>query len=943
MSPHPWHNNGNLNSNLNNTSNILNISITNNIISTSISNINITKPIHNITDTIPISIISSTSSTSSTSNIRNSNTTHLHNRHDLRPSLNLNIIFVLLLNLILKPLFNLDLRLIRNFIHNLSFNLDLHHNLNAPLILKVNTMLNTSLLHNLRHHLLPLRHPSPNAMSWRRRRDTSSIACNMCRTKKTACDRVRPSCALCIDRGTRCVYRANYRTNDTTANAASEALQRQLDILQTQLKDQSQMVQALAALPPEAAVDILRLLRTTKEPFSVLSGLQGNMHARMRPSDYRASRSMSPPTLSHLEFELAARYRAVYARLEPVDDASLQALILPGDYTRDPTEALLDGMDFSSSSATPTPSSASFTTSTETPPPRTPPNKSRFIDDRLQLVQIEYWTSVPISNSAAASILSFYLEYDHTLFNTFDADLFLSDLVECRSDFCSAFLVNSILFFACQAYTAIDAAAAPFVHAFFRESVVLWSGLGTAPSLTSIAACEIFSMGGYFYGRDDQALEALTQGRRMAEKLELLSIPRYSPESIRQLQQKSSKWLRAAAHTAWGVHNWLSAHVFYYNGEAIHHPPLLPAPGSTADQYGDEFTKVGRTIEWSRFTSASYPGISQFWVISQEVAVVYLNPQVDRSRPLAEQVPMAFAEEKYRKLLEWADSMVDVISDRQSWQLMVCQCWFHCTVMHIFRPFLHEKPPGDKKSRPRHLRTFTAMDGSPETVFDASVEQLKNLSHLYLSNLSRIPLSGFFNAAFVVVGHAMIQRYKMKHRLGTPNSRLSISSSGSTELPAGLDAGNDNNIDIDGNNEDEEMEIVCQSPQESAQDKKMLRLYFLLCVRAWTDLYICFPTFSEFTQAFLSMAMEAEILTGAEAQSSLTRLRANGRHHEGSQDKPINVSSLIDFDKSLSRPEEASVNTLAQRFNDLATFSELTNAEDFVAVLPDEVRIQEIE
>ncbi|CAK7229477.1 hypothetical protein SEUCBS140593_007259 [Sporothrix eucalyptigena] len=796
------------------------------------------------------------------------------------------------------------------------------------------------------HHVLGRAKVTPAAstpLTQRRRRDTSSIACNMCRTKKTACDRVRPSCMPCIDRGSRCVYRTNYRTNDTTA--ASEALQRQLDTLQTRLRDQAQMVQALAALPPEAAVDILRLLRTTKEPFAVLSSLQGSMHTRMRPSDYRTSRSISPPTGSHLEFELAARYRAVYARLEPVDDASLQALLMPAEYVQEPAGGFLDDMmDSSSSSTTPTPSAASFTTSTEIPPAQTLARKSAYIDDRLQLLQIEYWTSVPISNSVAASIISFYLEYDHTLFHIFDADLFLADLIDCRSDYCSAFLVNSILFFACQAYTAVDAAAAPLVHAFFREAVVLWSGLGSVPSLTGIAACEMFSMGGYFYGRDQQALDALIQGRRMAEKLELLSIPCYSPERIADLQQQSPKWLRAAAHTAWGVHNWLSAHVFYYNGEAIHSPPLLPAPGSTPAQYGDEFAKVGRTIEWSKYTTPSYPSISQFWAITQEVAVVYLNPQMDRNRPLAEQVPMAFAEEKYRKLLQWADSTADVISDRQTWRLLVWQCWFHCAVMHIFRPFLHEKQPGAKSPRRRPLRTFAAMDGSPETVFAASVEQLKNLSFIYLSNLSRIPLSGFFNAAFVVVGHAMIQDFKQKHKIGTPSSRLSSSSQHSAQsaelLMAGVEKDKDDSMDSD-----DEMELVRRTPQGIVDDKKMLRLYFLLCVRAWTDLYMCFPTFSEFTQAFLSMAMEAEILSGSEAQSSLARLRANGRHHNSHtpQEVPINVQSLIDFDLSLSQPEEASVNSLAQRFNDLATFSELTNAEDFVAVISDDARFREIE
>lgn len=109
-----------------------------------------------------------------------------------------------------------------------------------------------------------------------------------------------------------------------------------------------------------------------------------------------------------------------------------------------------------------------------------------------------------------------------------------------------------------QAYTAIDSTAAPLVHAFFREAEILWQGQGNVPSLVGIAACEIFSMGGYFYGRDERALSALIQGRRMAEKLELLSVAEYSPTSIAHFQQQSPKWLRAACHAAWGVHNWLS-------------------------------------------------------------------------------------------------------------------------------------------------------------------------------------------------------------------------------------------------------------------------------------------------------------------------------------------------------------------------------------------------
>lgn len=72
-----------------------------------------------------------------------------------------------------------------------------------------------------------------------------------------------------------------------------------------------------------------------------------------------------------------------------------------------------------------------------------------FFDERLGKVDISLWTTVSIPNDLAFCVLSHYFEVDHPVFPLFDQDLFVNDLVENRKHFCSSFLINSLLCWAC--------------------------------------------------------------------------------------------------------------------------------------------------------------------------------------------------------------------------------------------------------------------------------------------------------------------------------------------------------------------------------------------------------------------------------------------------------------------------------------------------------------
>jgi hypothetical protein len=70
-------------------------------------------------------------------------------------------------------------------------------------------------------------------------------------------------------------------------------------------------------------------------------------------------------------------------------------------------------------------------------------------DPRLENLDIRLWTTVPTTNTTAARCISLYLETDHPLLGHFDPELFVSDLVSGRKEYCSSLLVNALLYWAC--------------------------------------------------------------------------------------------------------------------------------------------------------------------------------------------------------------------------------------------------------------------------------------------------------------------------------------------------------------------------------------------------------------------------------------------------------------------------------------------------------------
>lgn len=74
---------------------------------------------------------------------------------------------------------------------------------------------------------------------------------------------------------------------------------------------------------------------------------------------------------------------------------------------------------------------------------------STLCDPRLDQLKIRFWTPVPIGDVLASRAISLYLQTDHPLLGLFEPSLFISDLINHRNEFCSAVLVNALLYWAC--------------------------------------------------------------------------------------------------------------------------------------------------------------------------------------------------------------------------------------------------------------------------------------------------------------------------------------------------------------------------------------------------------------------------------------------------------------------------------------------------------------
>ncbi|KAK5661584.1 hypothetical protein OQA88_9681 [Cercophora sp. LCS_1] len=632
------------------------------------------------------------------------------------------------------------------------------------------------------------------------------------------------------------------------------------DELHQKLQNYNEFFLYLQRIPETDAIGIVRRLRALPDPTAILASLEGGaVHTLKRPSDIAVARAVSVPTDTSIEFELMACHRSAYIKIIPVTRSFLESLV-------DGTPSVV------STSLITSPASHYSSPGTLAPTPLPPsPGLRDLIDQRLKKLRIAYWTRVAIDDDFAAQIISAYLEKEHMITPFFDADIVLADLVACQPRFCSAFLVSALMFLACyrkQSYTPLDVRAAGLAVNFRAEAELLYRGECSVDSIITVSGMMVFTAACFYHGAEALAHELLGGLRSMAGRLALFGVASGNPVALSHLGQ-TEEWRRAASQVAWAAYNFLSLLSIYHEVSPIKYPPILPIPNTPPPKGKERATTPLDLISSRRYVSPVFHTTCKLYVIAQEIAAVYKVG--DGTKLSSERVPLAFLEAKYQKLLECLGEVEEgVLKDGNGpIHLIVFYIECHIVILSLFQPFQNSP---DATTR---LPSFTSLDCSPRTVYDASINQLKQLV-LWAHLRYRESLPIYVNGAFLMLIGALTR---------------------------------------------------ADETTSSFRDMPTERLYFLLCLKCVSDLYVQYPLFVNMAQAFLAMAIQQHgYMSGAEAVALLEGIKRRGSHHAA----PDEAGSSAIADPA--EPQAAKMNILAQKFEVISLMDQFTHVNDNAGV-----------
>ncbi|KAK8073791.1 hypothetical protein PG994_004690 [Apiospora phragmitis] len=502
----------------------------------------------------------------------------------------------------------------------------------------------------------------------KRKRIGTQIACNSCRAKKTRCDGQRPTCGPCRKRTTECTY-------STRKDLGEEP---------------HEILELLKWLPEHRAFDVLRVLRANDgDCAAALSVIKSSPGGIRRLVDFEV-----PETT----------YRHTYPMLQPISVTALEEsnLLRSVNSTR-PTELSfqrpfevrdlpvteeLFNIDADSAVKLYRPHGA---------PEESLPISRDYCDNRLAELSISAWTTVQVSDELAARIISLYLKTDHPMLGMFDPDLFVSDLVTQQRRFCSSLLVNALLYWGAQMYSAIDKEVNKHARLFCAEAERLWSEAKYTDTLLNMAGAQLLSLVFIGHGKDHACLKYLAEAVSMGVRLKLFG--RWDAIGEETQREMSVDDQSATQFAAWGIFNW----------------SVLGT--SVDDDSSSDEASISTKRTLPGYMGTTFTFLCQLWRIVHGLTLRYY----DERKKTMEPPKLEFAELKYRELLAWMQNLpAELVRGEDN---------------------------------PRHVFVFQC---SPGAAFDASVEQLKHLIIDYHTSYESSAYTILWHTALMYVANAVL-------------------------------------------------------------------------------------------------------------------------------------------------------------------------------------------
>ncbi|KAI1418772.1 hypothetical protein F5Y12DRAFT_468188 [Xylaria sp. FL1777] len=684
-------------------------------------------------------------------------------------------------------------------------------------------------------------------------------ACIDCRTRKTKCDGVRPACSNCSKRGNSvCVY------PERLVNG-----QKAIEFLEL-----------LKSVPGERSNTLVKRLKEKGDPALVLAEYRGTTIESGSPSkpDHWESRHHQ----SSLEGELMANNSNSFPTLPPINPTALARSNLLRPWPSDSVPGQLDAVP-------------RLTSPSEYPESKEQPIK--YCDERLQYLQVGFWTDIKVSNDFAARVISLYMKTDHPLLGLFDTRLFITDLVTQRTKYCSRFLFHAIMYLGCQMYSSFGENAIQYASGFCRNAEALWkTEKDSYPAMAGAILLSISLMG---HGKNHDVLHYVSDAMKMGTRLGLFGGGiRHAASACQPNVNVIDDDLSAQCHAAWGVFNWNVMISMFYRQPGSETPasaPTVPIPGDTHNETNDgkaaetEADRVGEKeggdeeeddLSWEIIVRRGFPVLCNFWRLVHEARWIYYA--VQESPPIyCREILVEYA---YRELIAWVETIPPfffrreqsphyvvvfqyVLSERrQKLRLILTQhsIWLHTAILDMWQPFIYK----EREEVPQ-LKTFSARDSTADAAYTASVNQLKHLIVEYRSKHATSTYSILWHNGLIYLANAMLR---------------------------------------------------CTDPE--------WHLYLLLCIYGYERLNRTYRMSEVVAQGLLSMTMRDTDMKGSEAYKIMEELKERGLIHvQEDLEAKIRATFMVDLNLALTNPEAARAENMANEFIDMVTFQDLVDLD----------------
>lgn len=615
--------------------------------------------------------------------------------------------------------------------------------------------------------------------------------------------------------------------------------------------------------PENQAYDVLRILRLTND---ATKALQLTKSSRLQSKEmFEHDESHMLPWQLGLPFELMTKNPVVYRPIWHLVFDSPNSTLGGGKEARNDKEG---GTSTSSSTLNESTkeSTKDIILNNSRPSKDSAPNPD-LCDDRLHQLDISQWTSLPISNTLAAHIISLYLQTDHPILATFDPDLFIDDLVSGRAQFCSKFLVHTVMYWGCQMYSTLDSQASSFIASFGRESKQLWMAEKEHDSHLNLASIQLLGMSYIGDGKDHYVLRFVAEAQTMATRMGLIGIhPTISTGMALELPEDVKS---ATSYAAWGTFNWIILMSLFYQQPGLsytEHAPTIPVPRFLESSRKDGDNVSPRPSR--RYMGDTFTALCQFWKILHEVSLRYYRDNPPPREQLSEDKHLLFAEYKLRELLAWSETLPESMMQAKDspHHVIIFYAWFHAAILDILRPFTVKARGSHKLLR---LKTFSAKRSSVDAAFRASVSQLKWLVITFRSRYACSAYTMLWHTALIYVANATLQ-----------------------------------------------------SGDEKKKKDPAWHFYLLFCIHCYETLRQSYR-FAEATgRGLLAMTLQSGDMSANEAREMMEQLQEKG---VGKSDNNIRATFMVDLILGMANPEQATVESLADQFEDVALFQEFIN------------------